>query len=187
MTNVTNISQSSVASRGFLPLAIEAGIEAVVESIVSGLALDITSLTIATIEAIEGTNKPLSEALRIDTMSAIVDYMYRSGSGIQAVSGLPTPSLPILVNTAGPVSVSAAFDGGTPTQVNITFSESPDAYTDYEIYLDGVYQKTGNNVPAGGFVNDSISDVAAGAHTIRVLYLTTDEEQTLFGPVANFS
>lgn len=184
MANVTNIGTPSIANKAFVPLAIEAGIETVITSLIP-LAMDKRSLLIALVGALESSNPALAAALNMDTLDAIIKFMaQRPKTPIALASDLPDT-----VTDSGPASVAAARDGGTLTQVNVTFSESANGHTKYGIYLDGIFQKVGNLAAAGGYINDAIQDVPADdqEHTIRVLYVTDDLAITLFGPVATFS
>jgi hypothetical protein len=195
MTDIyANIGTATVASRGFLPLAVEAGICTTIKSLISGLAVDARSLLLSLKGALAGSNAPLAAALNLDNLSGIIAYMQRAGEGIMPASGLPVCNLPVLLDEDGPASVAAARDGGTATQVNITIPESASGYTEYEIYLDGVYVKTGSVAASGGWINDNIQGVASDGedHTVRVLFVDTDaetgeERQTRFGPVAAFA
>jgi len=99
--------------------------------------------------------------------------------------------LPVMLNRDGPASVTAARDGGTPTQVNVTFAEDTAAepLTRYAIYLDGIFQKTATYVPDTGWVNDIIQDVDENGqpHNIRVLLVDANLAITRFGPIAAFT
>lgn len=181
MANVTNIGTPSIANKAFVPLAIEAGIEDVITSLVP-LAMDKRSLLIALVGALENTNPELAAALNMDTLDAILKFMaQRPKTPITLAADLPET-----IAKAGPLSVTATREG---TQINVIFSESPSGYARYAIYLDGIFQKVGNLAASGGFVNDVIQDVADDGldHTIRVLYVTDDLKITLFGPIATFS
>ena len=177
MTDINNLSMPSVANRAFVPLAVEAGIETVIASLVP-LATDMKSLLIALKSALATTNSALADALTLQTLGAILDYMEEKGDSPVVMA----KDLPELLDEDGPASVSAARDGSVTTQINVTFSAPPDGYS-YEIYLDGVLAKAGSNEASGGFVNDIVSDVEAGTHTIRVLFVDADGKQTRFGPV----
>lgn len=182
-----NIGTATIASRGFLPLAVEAGITDTIKSLICGLAINAKTLLLDLKAALASSNEPLAAALNTDNLAGIIDYMERAGDGIMPASSLPACNLPTLLDENGPASVSAARDGGTATQINITFSEPPTGY-EYEIYLDGVYQKTNDNAGSGGWVNDLLSGIAEdeSSHTIRILYLSADAEQTRFGQIATF-
>ncbi len=183
MANLTNIGVPTVANKAFVPLAVEAGIVDVIASIVT-LAMDKRTLLERLVEALEETNPPLAAALNLDTLDAVLRYMATLPKAPVAL----TSELPEMLNENGPASVTAARDGGSPTQVNITFSDRPEGYK-YGIYLDGVFQKVGNLAGVGGFVNEAIQDVAEDGqqHTIRVLFVNPDLAITRFGAIAEFS
>jgi hypothetical protein len=183
-----NIGQPTIVSRGFLPLAIEAGIEETIASLVGSTGISLRGLLLAIkAELGEGQNppnRPLAEALNLDNLSAILAYVARSGGAVLPASQLVGTNLPALLDEDGPASLSAARDGGVAGQVNLSFPESPFGYTDYEVYLDGVYWKAGSEAAVDGWINDSIADVPGGAHTARLLYLDADGAMTRFGPIA---
>jgi len=188
-----NIGAPTIASRGFVPLAVEAGIANTIKSLISGLALDARSLLLEIKSVLSADNEPLAAALNMDNLAAIIAYMELSGTGIMAASGLPVTRLPVLLDEDGPAVVSAGRDGGEPTQVNIGYSAPPDGYT-AEIYLDGVFAKRSDLAPTGETVFDIVPGVPVDGlpHTIRVLFSTVDgetgeEQQTRFGPVAAFT
>lgn len=195
MANINNYGAPQIANKAFVPLAIEAGIEAVITSLVT-LATTEKALVVAVKDALEGSNPELAAAWNQQTQSAVLDFLaFKAKTAFALVKDLPDT-----VNEPGPASVSAGRDGSTPTQVNISFSGPPtvDVEVDdgaggvttvqktykYAIYLDGLFQKVGNNTAVEGWVNDYLSDVAAGSHTIRVLFVTPDNAITLFGPIA---
>lgn len=162
--NITNLGMPQVANRAFVALAIEAGIEAVIRSLV-GLAVDKYTLLVGLKQALEVPNKPLADALNFQTLDAIMDYIStKSGSAIVNANQLPS-----LLDADGPVSIAAAWQEGVPGQVNVTFNAPPEGWTS-EIYLDGVFYKHSTEAGTEGWVNDSLQSVPAGAHTIRVLY-----------------
>jgi hypothetical protein len=184
--NIDHIGTPSVCNRAFLPLAIEAGIEETITSLIP-LAMDKRSLLKAVVEALWEENRPLAEALNIDTLDAVLAYiMSQARTPIVFACDLPTQ-----LNRDGPASVSAARDGGTPAQVNVTCSEddAPTPLTRYAIYLDGIFARTATYTPDTGWVNDSVLDVPEDArqHTIRVLFVDDDLAITRFGPVATFT
>lgn len=181
MADIKNIGVPQVANRAFVALAVQAGIEATIESLVT-LAMDKRALLIALKEALWEDNQPLAEALNIETLDAIVAYMERRGTGIVFANKLPD-----LLDEDGPASVSAARDAGTKTQVNVTFSEPPVGHT-YEIYLDGVFQKAGEVAASGGWVNDAVADIVDDKEerVVRVLFVDVDGNMTRFGPIAKF-
>lgn len=189
---VINLGTPTIASRGFVPLAVEAGITATIESLVSGLAIDIKSLLVELKNELKDVNEPLAAALNLDNLAAIIAYMERNDTGIMAASGLPVSSLPVLLDENGPSSVSAGRDGGDPAQINVGYSAPPDGYR-AEIYLDGVFIKFSDLAPTNGTVWDIVTGVPVdgGAHNIRVLFSTTGEagedQQTRFGPIAAFT
>lgn len=192
MTDIyKNIGQTTISSAGFVPLAIEAGIEAVINSILSGLAMDRRSLVIAVKDALKDSNPELAAAINTDNLQAVIEFISLSTGTLYM-----TNELPKTVDVAGPASVTATRDGGVTTQVNITFSapptvegSDPTAWWDARILLDGVPVKTLTNIDGtSGFVNTFIENVTAGGHTIRVLYVDpATGDQGLFGQLASVS
>lgn len=181
MVDIRNIGVAQVANRAFVALAVEAGIEATIQSLIT-LADDKRSLLINLKEALDVDNPALANALNMGTLDAVLDYMALDADA----AVLPVDQLPLLIDEDGPASVSAARDGGVSTQVNITYTEPPAGYT-AEIYLDGVFAKHSTASASAGFVNDNIQGVAAGERVIRVLYRDGEGNLTRFGPVATIS
>ena len=181
VANLTNVGVPTVANKAFVALAVEAGIVDVIASIVT-LAMDKRTLLEQLVDALDETNPPLAAALNLDTLDAILAYMAKLPKAPVAL----TSELPEMVNENGPASVTAARDGSVPGQVNVTFSDRPAGYR-YAIYLDGVLQKVANLAGSGGFVNEAIQNVAAGPHTVRVLFVTDEMAITRFGPIAEIA
>ena len=77
MADIVNIGTPQVANRAFLPLAIEAGIEVVIQSIVT-LAMDKKTLLIELVDALSISNPELAAALNMDTLDAILKYMVKN-------------------------------------------------------------------------------------------------------------
>jgi hypothetical protein len=178
-----NIGTATVAGRGFLPLAVEAGVCEVVDSLLSGLAMDIHTLTIELKNALAENNLPLAAALNIDTVAAIIGYMNNVVGSAMPTSALPEVNLPTLLDEDGPASVAAGWNAEPGGQLNITFNEPPAGYT-AEIYVDGVFAKHSTIEGAGGWANDALLSAPAGTTTIRVLFRDPDDEQTRFGMIA---
>lgn len=183
MANLQDVGTTTIVNRGFVALAVEAGIVTVIQSLVT-LGMSQRALLEALVDALETTNPELAAALNLDTLQAILRYMAQAGAApvVRAVD------LPDMLDADGPASVSAARDGGAPTQVNITFSAYPEGYT-YEIYRDGVFAKAGEIAASDGWVFEALQGVTVdGAqHTIRVLFVSAEGAITRFGPVATFS
>lgn len=179
MANLINIGAPQVANRNFVSLAAEAGLEATIKSLVT-LAMDLVSLLAALKNTLEGPNPALAAALNIETLKAFLAYMALAPNAPVLLAA----SLPETLYEDGPASVSAARDAGT--QVNVTFTEPPGGYS-YEISVSGVHWKSGTLAGAGGFVNESIQGVPAGAQAIRVRFVNGTGAVTRFGPVANIS
>ena len=184
MSDITNLGVPQVANQAFVPLAIEAGIESVIRSLVP-LATDKQTLLVKLVGALSASNPGLAEALNMDTLDAVLKYVTAlPGSPILLASALPD-----MLNEDGPASVAAARDPGAPAQVNVSFPAAPEGYG-YSIYLDGVYQTSGNQAGTSGWVSESIANVPSDAHehTVRVLYVRADTGAlTRFGPVARFT
>ncbi len=180
MVDLVNIGVPQVANRGFVALAIDAGIETTLRSLVP-LATDKITLLAALKAALLGSNEPLAVALNMQTLDMILAAIYGPDAPVVDAAHLPE-----FLNQAGPASVSAARDSGDATQVNITYTAPPAGFT-AEIYLDMVFVKHSTLAPSGGFVFDALFGVALGAHTIRVLYRSATGQITRFGPLANIS
>lgn len=177
---ITDLGSPSVVNTAFVPLAVEAGIITTIKSLVP-LATSLPQLVVGLHDALIGSNAPLAEAMNYQTVRAILDYMALTGDSV--VLG---DALPVTLNQAGPASVSAGRDSGTPTQVNIGFSTPPEGFKG-AIYLDGVFNKISNET-GSPTVFDIISNVSAGEHTIRVLYRReSDGAITRFGPIVNIA
>lgn len=183
MVDMVNVGVPQVANRAFLPLAVEAGIVAVIQSLVP-LATDKLSLLFSIKQALENSNPALANALNTQTLDAILAYMETLPSAFV----VSADKLPSLENEAGPASVAAARDGGVPTQVNITYSAPPEEYTS-EIYFDGVFRKHSMEAGSNGWVNEALANIPVDGqqHTIRVLFRTPDGNVTRFGPIVTFN
>ena len=177
--SIKNIGSPQIANRGFVPLAVEAGIVPVIESFV-GLATDKKTLLIEVVKALKNDNKELSESLNYQTMDAILLYMESLDAGV-----VEARDLPVLLDEDGPVSVTAGWEGGDAgsEQINVTYTEPPIDYT-AEIYLDGIYAKHSTVAAVGGFCNDSVTNVTVSIETVRVLFRSADGSQSHFGPIA---
>ncbi len=170
--------EQQVVNDAFVPLAIEAGIETVIKSL---LALATTKRELLTLikAALATTNPPLAKALGVQTLDAILKYMQKRAAGIVLGDDIPE-----LLDQDGPAGVWVARDVGT--QVNITCSEPPSGFH-ARIYLDGIFQKQSSATPANGVINDSIQG-GPGAHVVRVLYRRdSDGAQTRFGPIGTIA
>lgn len=153
--DLVNLGTPQVANRAFVALAVEAGIENTIRSLV-GLAIDKISLLAALKEALQAGNPALAAALNLQTLEAVLAYI--SAKSDPAI--LNANELPQLLDQAGPSSVTAARDGGVSTQINMSYTEPPSGYT-AEIYLDGVFVKHSTAAAVSGFVNDFIAGVTA--------------------------
>ncbi len=177
----SEILEEQVVNDAFVPLAIEAGIETVIKSLLT-LATTKRQLLILVKAALAVSNPPLAKALGIQTLEAILKYMQKRAAGI--VMG---EDIPELLDEDGPASVTVARDGTVNTQVNVTFNKPANGYTP-RIYLDGVFQKNSTVTPSGQFMNDSLANIPAGAHQIRVLFRRdSDGAQTRFGPIGTIA
>jgi hypothetical protein len=173
---INDLGAPSVVNVAFVPLAVEAGIIPTIKSLV-GLSLSLPQLVVALHDALIGSNAPLAEAMNFDTVRALLAYMAESGESVVLGSDLP-----VTLDQAGPASVSAGRDGGTPTQLNIGFSTPPEGFKG-AIYLDGVYAKTSTQT-GNPTVFDILANVPAGYHTVRVLYKRdSDGAMSRFGQI----
>ncbi|MFP4322645.1 MAG: hypothetical protein ACLFTK_09340 [Anaerolineales bacterium] len=180
-----NIYDSHIAARGFVPLAIEAGIETVIRS-VTPLARDETSLLLALKTALWESNRPLADALSIPTLRAIMKHLAaRENASVMLADDLPT-----LLDQDGPATVNAARDGSVPTQVNVSYIAPPTETIDAEevawtgeIYVAGNFAKHSTVAAVDGWCHDLVQHVGPGAVTIRVCYRSPRGEITQFGPI----
>ncbi|WP_119069198.1 hypothetical protein [Aggregatilinea lenta] len=184
MSDITNLGVPQVANQAFVPLAIEAGIEDVIRSLVP-LATDKQTLLVNLVAALSGSNPGLAAAMNMDTLDAVLKYVTaQPGSPILLASALPD-----MLDEDGPASVTAARDASEPGQVNVSFNAPPDGYS-YRLYLDGVFRRAGSQAGTGGWVSEALAGVAVDAHehTVRVLYVRAGTGAlTRFGPVARFT
>ena len=172
-----NIGMPTIAGRGFVALAIEAGITNVIPELLSGMAMDIRTLTLATKDAVKETDPDLAAALNTDNILLVIDYIYRLNGSVMKSAGLP-----LVLLEDGPAEVSAEWDAN-PGQINVTYTAPPRGYTG-EIYLDAVYWKHSTEAPVEGYVTDSVVDVPPDVTKVRVLYRSPDGNLTRFGPIA---
>jgi len=119
---INYLGSPSVVNVGFVPLAVEAGVITTIKSLVP-LAKALPELVIKLHDALFESNQPLAEAMNLDTVTALLNYMAESGDSVVLGSELPQT-----LNMAGPASVSAGRDGGTPTQINLGFSSPPEGF-----------------------------------------------------------
>lgn len=177
MTNMDNLGVPQVANRAFVALAIEAGIEVTIKSLV-GLARDKVSLLLGLKEALEENNPALAGALNVQTLDAIMEYL----SVLPNAGVVDADKLPKLLNENGPAEVYGGRDNNDSSQVNFSYTAPPEGYT-AEAYLDGVFVKHSTLAPSAGYVYDILANVVAGAHTLRVLYRNPDGDITRFSTV----
>jgi hypothetical protein len=186
--NLTGYGQPMVVNKAFVPLAIEAGIEATLTSLIR-YGMTEKELVIAVKTELmqpdpatgEPYNAELAAAWNQATQKAVLNFLQLK----HKTPFVTADSLPVTVPEAGPAMVSAARDQTVVTQVNVSFSQPPEGYQ-YAIYFDGILAKVGNEAPDSGWVNEALADIADDSlsHTIRVLFVTPDLALTLFGPVA---
>lgn len=179
MAGIDNIGTPQFANRAFVPLALAAGIEAVIESFVP-LATDKITLLLQVVEALQDSNKPLADALNTQTLDAILAYM----SAKPDAEYVNADDLPAQLDEPGGTISSIGRDGGAPAQVNLGFSAPPSGYT-YEIYINEQRAKAGNLAASGGFVFEALFGVPTdSSFTVRVLFVNADGALTRFGNTA---
>ena len=182
MTKLDNLSRPSVINTAFVPLAIEAGIEATIRSLVP-LATDDKTLLIALKDALEGSNPELAAALRPDTLVLLLRYIANQNDGSVAIF----EDVPETLDQDGPAATFASRNGDT---ISVTWTEPP---TDFNslILLDGVVVRYSEEQDNGdGTADDSFvfAGLSNDAHTIRVLYKRIEDGAiTRLGPVANIA
>lgn len=177
-----NVGARTIVTRGIIPLLVDAGACEIIQEKLDGSAIDERSLLLAVKKELGSGYPVLAAALNFDTLEVLVTYMESAGMGASTVDGLPT-----LLNEDGPVSVTAERNGGDPTQIDITYNSPPPTY-EAEIYRDNRLAKTSDDNGSGGTVSETLTGVEDDEeeHTIRVLYINADGDQTRFGPVAEF-
>lgn len=175
MTNIDNLGVPQVANRAFVALAIEAGIEVTIKSLV-GLARDKVSLLLGLKEALEENNPALAGALNLQTLDAIMEYL----SALPDAAVVDADKLPKLLNENGPSEVYGGRDDKDSSQINFSYTAPPEGYT-AEVYLDGVFVKHSTLAPSAGYVYDILQKVDEGEHLLRVLYRAPK------GNITNFS
>jgi len=158
------IGQPTVANSAFVPLAISAGLPAVIEGLVL-VGVPLSLLLEQVTNAVQANNPTLADALNNDTLKAVLDYMAISGSSVRLGFNLPTT-----LNMAGPVFGSAPYrDGNNPSQVNLSISEPPEGFV-VDVYVYEMRKMTSDETPVGGYLYDSISGVDGGTQIIRAIY-----------------
>lgn len=178
--NINNIGEPQYANVVFVPLALAAGIENLIKSLVP-LAIDRRQLLILLVEALQDINPPLAAALNTQTLEAIMAVIAADPDAVV----VPVDKLPATVNEDGPASVSAARDASVTSQVNISFPAPPQG-GGYVIAVNEQPLKRVEVYTGGGdWVNEAIQGVPEAAEVhVRVLYLTADGAMTNFGPLA---
>jgi len=162
--NSQYIGQPTVVNSAFVPLAIKAGLPAVIEGLVL-VGLPFSVLLEQVTQAIEANNPSLAAALNNDTLRAVLDYMAVNGSSVRLGFALPQT-----LDMAGPIFGSAPYrDNGNTAQVNLSISAPPEGFV-VDIYLWETRKKTSTVTPSGGYLYDSISGVDGGTQVIRAIY-----------------
>ena len=170
-----------LVNRAIIPLAIEAGIVAVLRSVASH-GMTRVELGNAAHDALRVSNPPLAKAMLdpriVDT---ILDYIQQKYTSPLIDAG----DIPEMLDVDGPAGTWVSRSGRT---VSITWTTPPDGFVS-EIYFDGVFIKRSAVTDEGdGNADDTfqVPDgiVPGGEHTIRVLYVREiDGATSRFGPI----
>lgn len=158
------IGQPTIVNSAFVPLAISAGLPAVIEGLVL-VGVPLSLLLEQVTNAVQANNPSLADALNNDTLRAVLDYMAISGSSVRLGFNLPQT-----LDMNGPVFGSAPYrEVNTPSQVNLSISEPPVGFV-VDVYVYEVRKKTSVVTPSDGYLFDSIAGVDGGTQIIRAIY-----------------
>lgn len=191
---LNNIGTPQIGNRAIIQLAIEAGIAALIQSLVlfgmdrKTLLEKVAGVLQETMEAMLGkpgkqAHPALNQAviaevltlmqpgdiwgaINTDVLDKLLDYLSIDPTAQVA----PVRSLPQTVPVAGPDSLTTQRDAQTPTQVTVTFPAPPEGFDAYEVYVSYRMVKRGDNAPVDGVVTDVIA-LPEGSYSIRVLYV----------------
>jgi hypothetical protein len=153
-----------VANSVFVPLAISAGLPAVIEGLVL-VGVPFAVLLTQVTSAVQVNNPILADALNNDTLKAVLDYMATTNSSVRVGFNLPQT-----LNMDGPVFGSPPYrDGNNPSQVNLSISEPPVGFV-VDVYVYETRKKTSAVTPSNGYLFDSINGVDGGTQIIRAIY-----------------
>ncbi len=189
MANLQDPYEQTVIDRGFVAHAVDAGIVTTIQSLISGQGISKLSLLSNLKDALMNDNEALANSLALDNLQLILDYMGRIG-----VAPVVIPAdAPELIDEDGPAGTWASDAGSN--QINVTFSEPTTAQTDpggvfetytYEIYANGVFQKSGSIAPVSGNINDSFVLVGGDTVNVRVAFVdgSTPAQMSRLGPTA---
>lgn len=179
MAEITNIGTPSIVNPGIIPLAIEAGIETTIRSLI-GLGKDRRTLLIELKEALWESNQALSVALDSAVLDGILNYLADTGRPV----ALRSQDLPKMVNQDGPAGTWVSYADGT---LSVTWTTPPTGWTS-DIYVDGVLVKHSDVTDdVDGNADDTVTglSLSAGDHTVRVLYRRSEDgAMSRFGVVA---
>jgi hypothetical protein len=158
------IGQPTVVNSAFVPLAIQAGLPAVIEGLVP-VGLPFAVLLEQVTAVVQPNNPILAAALNNDTLKAVLDYMLLTGSVVRLGMMLPP-----MLNMDGPQFLASPYrDPNDAGQVNMSIGVPPEGF-EVDIYLWETRKKTSNVAPLNGVLYESVSGVPIGTQVIRALY-----------------
>lgn len=160
--------QANVTSDAIVQLAIEAGIVTTIQSLPAGLGVPLIELVLTLKQVLATDNPPLADALNVDIVSKILEYMRLGNFGALLSSSLPEP-----LAEAGPALVNAYREPSLPSQINVSFNTPPAGFA-ARIYMDMAFVKESTIQTQDEYVFDSFQNAplpSAGVqHRVNVLY-----------------
>lgn len=159
-----NINGNVLVNPLFVQTAVEAGIAAVIRSIVNGQPMDVMTLVVAVRTALWDVNRPLAEGLNQYTMTAILNYLSLIGDGVAVNS----QQLALALDMDGPAGTWVSYNAGT---LSVTWSTPPEGFAS-QIVVDGVivgYSEVTDEVDNNADDTVTVS-LTAGDHIVRVVY-----------------
>lgn len=159
-----NINGNVLVNPLFIQTAVEAGIAAVIRSIVNGQPMGLIELVIAVRTALWDVNRPLAEGLNQYTMNGILNYLSLIGEGVAVNS----QQMPAALDMDGPAGVFTSYNAGT---LNVTWTTPPEGFYS-QIVVDGVIVKYSTATDTNDNNADDSVTIAldVGDHAVRVVY-----------------
>lgn len=160
-----NVPGNLIVSPLFVPLAVEAGIDYTIKTVVNGSPMELVDLVIALRSALWDVNRPLAEGINQASLTAILDYYAQTGE----VVAIATNRLPSMIDQDGPGE--SFWVGYTNPILTCTWAEPPEGW-DSLIAVDNIPLKLSKARSEGdGTSDDSLSiALGTGTHTVRVCY-----------------
>ena len=170
--NMRNVGEMQVVIPTFVAEAISAGIAGTIRSLVQ-LATDRRQLLLDLKVALEHSNKPLADALNLQTLDAILRYMELTDQGIVLGSNIPD-----LLDADGPEAIWPAYYPETGT-LAIGWQDANVAdFAQYYVSIDQVPVAQGAIPAAETNIEVVLTDgLEPGIHMISVCWI--DEEGSI--------